>query len=479
MDAKRVDGFRGFFSRNCPPICFLVAYFVLIVLGNLIYASPYGRRAIAISGYPESILQLNHIFSFGYWVLLFMPFVVTPLVVVAVKKTLASYVDAFSRNFPELTKKWYLIIFTLACAYVLVSFYRHGVAELFLSGKDSVSSVVARFEIRDRLHFTVFMVMQAIVPYLSYVAIINSSKKGGGFWLAAASVSVLMASLFFIMINMKWPVVLYYAGAVLAIFLHTDRYAYTKAVVGGVFVVAAYLLISTVVFRLAPEPTETVTSGPVAPLEISKSTPLGDEKSKGFIGKSNDKIVAAEPSEVKITAAAERAAEVSEAAVGAAPMLMMHLLSRMSILVPYYYQEFTDHPSACGGILVQAQPGPKCRPSTYIYKKLFFATNDQFLGQGTSPAAVHITGYAVGGWTIAVFALVCASIILGMLSCIPLNASSTVSAFGVVGALAGYHFSQIPGEGVLFYEHGLFWTFLLMAGYACAMRLFGGRAKTA
>lgn len=463
MDAKSANGFRGFFSRNSQPICFLVAYFILVVLGNFIYGSPYGLRAIDIAGYPISILQLNHIFSTGFWILLLMPFVVTPLVVYAVKKTAGSYVDSIGRKFPEITEKWFVVLFSLACAYVLFSFHRHGIADLFLSGKDSVSSVVARFEIRSRLHFTVFIVMQALVPYLSYVAIINSSRKGGLFWFSSATVSVLMASLFFIMINMKWPVVLYYAGAVLAIFIHTERYAYVKAIIGGVLVVAAYLLISTVVFRLAPEPIEITASGQVSSKGVFIYNPAQSTLPQAIGG--GDRL--------------ERAAVVSEAAVGAAPILMMHLLSRMSMPYPYYYQEFTDHPAACGGIIAQARPGPKCRPSTYIYEKMFTASNDQFLGQGTAPAAVHISGYAIGGWVVATVALLCASIILGILCCLPLNASATVSAFGVMGALAGYHFSQIPGEGVVFYEHGLFWTFLLMAGYTCAVWLLRDKRSNA
>ncbi|MDH4430465.1 hypothetical protein QEP21_08900 [Pseudomonas shirazica] len=499
MDAMRGEGFRVFFSRNSQSICFLAAYFVLVVLGNLIYASPYGYQAISISGYPVSILKLNYIFSFGFWVLLLMPFVLTPLLIYAVKRTSAHQVDFISRKFPEITKAWFVVLFSVSCAYIIFSFQRHGVADLFLSGKDSVSSVYARFEIRNRLHFTVFLVMQAIVPYLSYVAVINSTKKGGRFWFGAACISILMASLFFIMINMKWPIVLYYVGVVLAIFIHTERHPYIKAAVGGVLVIVSYLLISTVVFRLAPEPIPAI-----KPVEVGEASPSMQsesdnrldtskktlekvaEKSEREVSLTQNEVAqstveggASRSEETAVVAVAERAAAVSEAAVGAAPILMMHLVSRMSMPYPYYYQEFTEHPSACGGILVQAKPGPACRPSTYIYDKMFASSNDEFLGKGTTPAAVHISGYALGGWSIAVLALTCASIILGIFSCLPLNASSTISAFGIMGALAGYHFSQVPGEGVIFYEHGLFWTFLLMLGYAGVVWLFGNKVRKA
>ncbi|WP_212625052.1 hypothetical protein [Pseudomonas sp. PP3] len=482
MSYNSINGFRGYFCRNLQPICFLVAYFVLVVLGNLIYASPFGLRAIEAFGYPVATLKLNHIFTLGYWVLLFMPFVVTPMIVFLVKKTSVNLVECFAKKIPEMTKAWLIVLFSLSCIFVLSNFYKCGVFEIFQSGKDSVSSVEARFEIRERLHFGVFIVIQAIVPYLSYVAVTNLSKKGGAFWYVFSLVSILIASSFFVMINMKWPVVLYYVGVVLTIFVHTEKYAYTKAVVGGLIVIATYLLISTVVFRLAPEPMDNSVSTASA---IHEKAHIDQHQAGSQEAKPPKLIVteivpkAIQPGGTNLAVSAERAAVVSEAAISATPMLMMHLLSRMSIVVPYYYQEFTDHPSACGGILAQARPGPVCRPSTYIYNKLFVSSNDQFIGLGTSPAAVHITGYAVGGWTVAIFALLCASVILGVLSCIPVNASSTVSAFGIVGALAGYHFSQIPGEGVIFYEHGLFWPFLLMAGYTCAVWLFNSKTMAA
>lgn len=495
MEAARIEGFRGFFSRNVQPICFLVAYFILVVLGNLIYASPWGYEAIAITEYPTAVLQLNHIFSTGFWVLLLMPFVVTPAVVYAVKRLAGDKVDAVSRRFPELTERWFVILFTLACAYVLFSFYRHGVAELFMSGRDSISSVVARFEIRERLSFVVFIVLQAVVPYLSYAAIINASKRPGWFWKVAAIISIVMASLFFIMINMKWPVVLYYAGAVLAIFMHTERHAYAKAIVGGVLVVATYLLISTVVFRFGQSSEPPVAQAFIGSVQVIEDAELSAQGNESAIVAAAEvaavsPVVAQEPAVAVVETApspqppmvpesrksasiAERAAQLSEVAMGAAPSLMMHLVNRMSIPYPYYYQEFTDHPSACGGILAQARPGPKCRPSTYIYDKMFAGRADQFLGKGTAPAAVHISGYAVGGWPVAVISLLCASIIMGIMASMPLNASSTISAFGIMGALAGYHFSQVPGEGVIFYEHGLFWTFSVMIGYCILVYCFG------
>jgi hypothetical protein len=449
--------FRYWFARNAQPICFLIAYFVLIVLGNLIFASPIGRQAIAISGYPLTILSLAHIFSVGYWVLLLMPFVVTPPIVYLVRRFGASILSKASGAFPEFSPLGFSICLLVAAAYILYQFNIHGVADLFLSGKDSVSSVEARFEIRSRLPFATFIVLQAIVPYLAYVAVINLIRSRGVFWVFASIISVIAASVFFVMINMKWPIVLFYAGVVVSIFMHTTRFAYLKTIVGAVCVVAIYLVVSTVVFRIAPPPpaVAVVTAQPSVVKEASKAqaevSPPMVEVPKPI---ANQSQIGGE--------------QVVEAAYSAAPILLMHVISRMSMPYPYYYQEFTDHPAACGGVLEQARPGPKCRPSFLIYNRMFSANDDKFLGLGTAPAAVHISGYAVGGWPLAVLGLICASLILGAFASLPLGANSTVSAFGIMGALAGYHFSQIPGEGVIFYEHGLAWTLLFIGIYAAA-----------
>src|SRR5690606_15069337 len=98
--------------------------------------------------------------------------------------------------------------------------------------------------------------------------------------------------------------------------------------------------------------------------------------------------------------------------------------------------------------------------------------HDGFEGRGTAPAAVHISGYALGGWPIAIFALVCASIILGLLACLPQGASALIGAFGIMGAVAGYHFSQLPGEGPLFYDHGLVWTLIPLMIFVAWRKFF-------
>jgi hypothetical protein len=58
----------------------------------------------------------------------------------------------------------------------------------------------------------------------------------------------------------------------------------------------------------------------------------------------------------------------------------------------------------------------------------------------------------------------------------PLTASATIGALAITGALAGYQFSQLPGEGPIFYDHGLFWTLLVIAAYT-GLRIITQRKK--
>jgi hypothetical protein len=250
------------------------------------------------------------------------------------------------------------------------------------------------------------------------------------------------------MLNMKWPILIYYAGLVLAIFVYAKRYAYLKTILGGVLLVLVYFLISAFVFRLVP-PAEVV---PPSKIEESSSVRTENLPSSKIAGA--DENPGGERSGVL-----GNVVGVGGAAVHNAPMLLFNVVNRMAIIYPYYYQVFTLEGAVCGGIVAQAKVGQPCRPSTYIYSRIF---DDQFKGRGTAPAAVQISAYALGGWPLALFGLICASVVLGLFTTLPLSASATVGSLALTGAIAGYHFSQLPGEGPIFYDHGFFWTLLVL-----------------
>lgn len=458
-----LDKLRVWISKNLAPLIFLSAYFVTVVLGNILYSLPYGREQLEKNRYTADILQFETLFSSGFWLLLFLPFLVTPVVIVGVRKFSGKYLERWSKIFPEFTKSEYLFIVTVSYLFVLYSMFKADAFSLFLAGTDPVASVEARFKIRNQLGFIPLVVLMSILHYLSIYSLIRWIMASSRFWVVATIVNAVLMSVFLVLLNMKWPILIFYAGLVLAVFVYAKRYAYLKAIVGGVLLITMYFMISAFVFRLIPAaqaPEEINPQIPqitLTPQVAQQETPKITEEAKGATG----------------VGAIDKTLIVGQAAASNAPMLLFNVVNRMAIIYPYYYQVFTKEGQVCGGIIAQARIGPACRPSTFIYSRIF---NDSFNGRGTAPAAVHISGYSLGGWPIAIFALLCASVVLGLFASLPLNAGAVVGSLAITGAIVGYHFSQIPGEGPIFYDHGVFWVVLglvVFKGWRTLGRRFG------
>ena len=178
------DPLRQWISSNLQPIAFLFAYFATIVAGNLIFASPLGELSLKATGFSPRILEMDQIFTFGYWSLLLCPFVVTPIVVYATRRTAGPLVAQISNIFREFNRTEYLVFLIGCYAVVLYKFWQADVAALFLSGTDALSSVNARFEIHDRIGYWTLMVLQALLPFLSIYSLIRWMRSRERFWLA-------------------------------------------------------------------------------------------------------------------------------------------------------------------------------------------------------------------------------------------------------------------------------------------------------
>jgi hypothetical protein len=234
---------------------------------------------------------------------------------------------------------------------------------------------------------------------------------------------------------MKWPVLLFFCGIALAVFVHSASRPYIKAGLASIVIVAAYLLISTFLFRAVE-----------TPVQIEAEAMVGD-----------------------LTHVAEVNSRLFSSAFWAAPRLVAFAVNRMAVIYPYYLSTFSTDPSACGDLVGYLRPGADCRPSTFIYQRMF--VSDGFEGRGTAPAAVHITAFALGGLPLAGIALVLASVLMGMFTALPSQGNATVGAVAILGAIAGYHWSQLPGEGPLLYDHGLIWPFLVLAAMLVLQRM--------
>ena len=463
------DKYRHWVSKNLAPTVFLFAYFSTVVLGNLLFFTPFGKANLLKDPFSVAILQFETLGSLGFWILLFMPFFVVPLIVKFVRGRMEQIVCQVVCRLPDFSKVDFVVISSICFGYVIFSLLEADVLRLFISGADAVTSVEARFKILRQTGFRAMVVLMSILPFLSLCSLISWLRSDNRFWAAATIFNTIAMSLCLTALNMKWPVIIYYAGLVLAVFVFTQRRPYLKAAIGTAILLIIYLLISVFVLRLAPTapaPAE-LAPAPAAPAVLA---PAPAAPAVLAPAPASPAVLAPAPIASAIGNFKESAGELQagflhtiEVAIHNSPMLMLAAVNRMAIIYPYYYQVFTTEGAVCGGIFAQARFAVACRPSTFIYTRIF--KDDAFKGRGTSPAAVHISGYAMGGWPIALCALVCASVILALFSCIPIEGNVTVASLAITGAIVGYHFSQIPGEGPLFYDHGVFWVFCFVLLY--------------
>lgn len=445
----RRDRLRSWVSTNLQTITFLGAYFVTTVVGNFIFASPIGADSLRATEYSPRFLEFPNTFTPGFWTLLLCPFVLTPVIVALTQRAFGPRVAAGVRALPEFGRASYALVVSLCFAFVIYRFWQADVARLFASGVDMASSMEARFAIRERVGFLTFVPLQALLPFLTLYAVLRWMASRELFWLICALVNFVLLSGLLVMTNMKWPVLLFYVGLVLTIFVYARNYAYVKAAAGAVLVFTALLGISSFVFRIVPKFDHAAANHDAAPTAVQPADHLPD---------------AARSSQTP-----EQLMFMGKSAGTFAPAIVLSALNRMAVPYAYYYQVFTEEGPVCGGILAQARRKPACRPSEMIYTRIF--GNNGFEHRGTTPLAVHISGYALGGWPVALLALVAGSVILGLFRAVPLDAGPTAGALVILGGLTGYHLSQIPGEGVILYEHGLLWILLLMIGYAIWRRV--------
>jgi hypothetical protein len=431
------DTLRHWASRNLAPLMFLSMYFLTVVVGNIIFTTPFGRAQLEKLSYTAAILEFDTLFSAGYWALLLVPFLVTPIVVTLVRRAVERPLQKTAQRFPEFSKTAYAVIAAGCFGYVLFALLKADAFTLFSSGADALSAVEARFLIRNRAGAAAMIILMSVLPFLSVYSLIRWMRRDGVFWIAMSVSNTVIMTVFLIVLNMKWPVLVFDIGLILAVFVYAQRRPYLKAAIGSVMLIAVYLLVSAFVWRIAAPAFAPTSARTFAQAAEATSAPTSN--SPYYI------------------------VRLVEAAMHSAPMLAIAAVNRMAVAYPYYFEVFTTEGAVCGGILEQARVGPACRPSTFIYTRIF--GDDGFQGRGTTPAAVHISGYALGGWTVAIFALICASVILGIFACLPLDMNATIGALAITGGIAGYHFSQVPGEGPLIYDHGVLWVVLMLFLY--------------
>ena len=397
------------FRANIILLTYLGAYALTTVGGNLIYFTRAG------SGLAQASIENFDITQFptsdaGYWILLFMPFVVAPAVVLLIKRLVRSPVRRLAARMTEIAPRSYIVLCGIFYGYVAFSVHRTGIVSIFAKGLTSSASTEARFELLAALGFWPQAALKSVLLFLSAYSVVKALLLRTKFWVSASVFNIIVMTALFLMLDMKWPVVLFYCAIILCMIVVPTRPAFLIPAVASVFVVyggATYF---------------------VTRLSYSEG----------------------------ITVFNTFGTFVSTA------------VNRLALSYPYYYRTFTYEGQVCGTILdrVERKINP-CHPSNLVYQQVF--GNDGFEGRATAPAAAHITGYALDGWTGAIVAMVLASILLGIFAAVPIVDAMSATIV-VMGGLAGYYLSQLPLEAAIIYDHGILWWGLLVTGYAVCSR---------
>jgi hypothetical protein len=417
--------------RYAPLLTLLLAYFCLTVLANLLFVV-YGDRLTArsIHGFSISAFPVQTV---GYWLLLFLPFLIVPPVAIFFRQLLEYRAGKLAEWLPEFRIRDYLVVTGICYAIVVHAMYRSDAWGLLWAGSDAISSVVARFELLDRLQFFERAVLQSVLVFLTLYSLVRALRTREVIWLLLFSANLVAMTTLLVSLNMKWPVVVLLGGIVACSALF-GKYRVIQVTIAAIAMICVYFLVATVVLRIP---------------QISSR---------------------AEGSTLSRTEAPTVQGTVKAAATSS-PFLAASGLLRMALPYPFYYQTFTDEGPVCGTILDRvARRHHACQPSLLIYERMF--KNDGFAGRGTAPAAFHITGYALNGWLGAIIETVLAAIVIGAFMAVPVNVSAISGSVVIMGILSAYFFSQLPFEGPVIYDHGLLWWLLLIVGYALLRHAF-------
>lgn len=433
MTATRL---RDYVRNNLALIAFLSAYFCLTLLGNLIYLIPGGEVIGRTAIRDFTLSDFETAGSFGYLVLLLLPFIVAPLMALSTRHVVRKPISQTVTLFRDFTRLDFIVITTALYSYVIYSFWRVDALALLQHGADVFDAVRSRFELLERLGYWPQMALKSMLIFLACYTFVRAIRGREIFWIVAAIANFLLMTCLLILLNMKWPLLVYYAALALSTFAFAPKHPYIGATIVSLATFATYALITTALLRIIPPP----------PPEPSPArTGMKIDLPFKFLG------------------AATSTALLNTTLLG------FTLVNRMAQPYPYYFETFTKEGQICGTLVdrIERKSNP-CQPSNLIYNKMFGDARfgKEIASRGTSPQPVHVYGYALEGWSGALIELILASIILGLFISVPALANNVAATVTVMGGMTGYFFSQLPFEGPIIYDHGIVWWGVLIAAYA-------------
>ena len=456
---------REHVAANMPTYVFLSFFFLTAVVANIAYTTPWGRDwpARFINHFAWNNFRVP--FQLGFWTLVLLPFVATPVVASLTRRVSTPLATRTAGNFQDFSKPVYCALCAALYAYVFYSLYRSDAAYQLLSAPDARQAIEARFKTLAELGYWPQMVMKSLLVFLAVYAAVKAARRGGKFWMAAVIWHSVALTLCLVLLNMKWPVVVFQITLGLSVLVTAERYPLLKSGAVMVLAVATYFLVAVLLLRMVP-PRPTQAAPEIPKVDAAPAVPAP---------------VVPQPT-AAIQLDTKYAREAVHTAQRSMPVLAVQALNRMAVAVPFYYDIFTAEGQICGTMTDRIlRRSNSAHPSIVVYTRMY--RGDGFEGRGTAPAAVHITGYAFGGWVGAISALMVGSILIGLFLALwpAAQTNDTLAAAFVMGGYAAYFLSQVPLEGALIYDHGMLWwsaLILLQAGINGLWRFLASRAAT-
>ena len=115
--------------------------------------------------------------TLGYWLLLFLPFLIVPPVAIFSRHVLLQRARNLAERLPEFRLRDYLFITGICYAIAVYGMYRSDAWELLWSGTDAISAVFARFELLDRLQFFERAVLQSVLVFLTLYSLVRALRS--------------------------------------------------------------------------------------------------------------------------------------------------------------------------------------------------------------------------------------------------------------------------------------------------------------
>src|SRR5262249_18334174 len=271
---------------------------------------------------------------------------------------------------------------------------------------NAVDAVKQRLALLDAIGFIPQMVMKSLLVFLTVYGAIRTANAKGWFWIIVTAANAGALTLSLILLNMKWPAVVFVMLLSLCTFVSEKKMPFTKSAIGTAVGIAMYLFLSVVALRWFPLPKEPIPQESVAQESITQEKVVKQNQITALVidpdrvklqlikpnERPSDVLIAHAPVSIDITArAASGAFELS-------PRLLAIALNRMAVPASYYYDMKYFADPVCHPALRQLWPKRtlECEPSLLVYARMF--PNDGFTGIGTAPAAVNLYGYALAGW---------------------------------------------------------------------------------